>query len=77
MPERTVARRTVAMDGAEVLRAVRADPSLSGVPVVALTADAVSGAREMYLALGFDDYIAKPILRAQDLRDAVDQLLED
>jgi CheY-like chemotaxis protein len=63
------------MDGTQVLRVLRADPALAAVRVVALTADAMSGAREMYLGLGFDDYIAKPILHAQDLRDAVDRLL--
>lgn len=63
------------MDGTEVLRALRADAALAGVPVVALTADAMTGARDMYLAMGFDDYIAKPIVHAQDLRNAVDRLL--
>ncbi len=32
-----------------------------GVPVVALTANAVSGAKEMYMEMGFADYISKPI----------------
>lgn len=63
------------MDGTEVLRTLRADAALAGVPVVALTADAMAGARDMYLAMGFDDYIAKPIVEAQDLRDAVERLL--
>ncbi len=63
------------MDGTQVLRALRADPALAGVPIMALTADAMAGARDMYLSIGFDDYIAKPILNAQDLRDAVGRLI--
>ena len=31
------------------------------IPVIALTADAKTGAKEEYLRLGFDGYIAKPI----------------
>ena len=63
------------MDGTQVLRALRADSALAGVPVIALTADAMVGAREHYLGMGFDGYIAKPIVHAQDLRDAVDRLV--
>ena len=59
------------MDGTQVLRALRADPRLARVPVVALTADAVCGARDRYLALGFDDYVSKPILSAEDLREVI------
>jgi len=50
------------MDGPEVLRRMREVETLRGVPVVALTAHAMSGDREELLALGFDDYVAKPIL---------------
>lgn len=63
------------MDGTQVLRALRADAALAGVPIMALTADAMAGAREMYLQMGFDDYIPKPIVNAQDLRDAVGRLI--
>jgi len=65
------------MDGTQVLGALRADPALAGVPVVALTADAAAESRETYLAMGFDDFIAKPILHAQDLRDAVERLIRN
>ena len=51
------------MDGIETLHALRDErdnPNLH-TPVVCLTANAISGAREHYLAEGFDDYLTKPI----------------
>lgn len=53
------------MDGIDTLKNIRAmqDKRLDQVPVVALTANAVSGAREMFLEAGFDEYISKPIER--------------
>ncbi len=50
-------------DGIETLRDLRAGaegPNLQ-TPTVCLTANAISGAREQYLAAGFDDYLTKPI----------------
>ena len=50
-------------DGIETLRELRAqtdNPNLQ-TPTVCLTANAISGAREQYLAAGFDDYLTKPI----------------
>jgi two-component system cell cycle response regulator len=49
------------MDGYEVVRRLKAIPTLSDVPVVAVTALAMSGDREKGLAQGFDGYISKPI----------------
>lgn len=51
------------MNGIDTLNGLRAmdKPYLKTVPVVALTANVVNGAREMFLEAGFDDYIAKPI----------------
>lgn len=51
------------MDGVETLHAIKAmegNPS-ADVPVIALTANAVAGAREFYLNEGFQDYLTKPI----------------
>ena len=50
------------MDGTEILRRLREDHDLNNLPVIALTAHAMVGDREKYLAAGFNDYIAKPIL---------------
>lgn len=51
------------MDGIETLKKLRGEslnPNQNAI-VVALTANAVSGSREMYLANGFNDYLSKPI----------------
>ena len=50
------------MDGTEILRRLRDDSDLHNLPVIALTAHAMVGDREKYLAAGFNDYVAKPIL---------------
>lgn len=48
------------MSGVETLQKIR-ESVVYDIPVVALTANALSGMREKYLAEGFDDYLAKPI----------------
>ena len=56
-------QRMPVMDGTETLRRLRAQEhsASSGTPVICLTADALSGAKERYLAEGFSDYLRKPI----------------
>lgn len=49
------------MDGIETLRAIRETGESKNSPAVALTANAISGAREMYLDAGFTDYLSKPV----------------
>src|SRR5210317_1971182 len=63
------------MDGPEVLEHLRAGGPLVGVPVVALTAHAMVGDRERFLATGFDDYIPKPILDPTHLLEVIERLL--
>jgi two-component system cell cycle response regulator DivK len=58
------------LDGREVLGRLRADPATATVPVLAVTAYAMEGDREAFLAAGFDDYITKPI----DVVEFVDQV---
>ncbi|MCM1175689.1 MAG: ATP-binding protein [Blautia sp.] len=51
------------MDGVQTLQAIRemeGNPSRN-IPVIALTANAVVGAKDFYLDAGFDDYLSKPI----------------
>ncbi|MFW5654986.1 MAG: ATP-binding protein [Roseicyclus sp.] len=52
------------MDGLEAVSLIRAHEAESGlprVPVIAMTAHALSGDKERFLAAGFDDYLTKPL----------------
>ncbi len=63
------------MDGTEVLEWVRSQELLSDLPVIALTAHAMSGDREKYLEMGFDEYVTKPIVDEDVLMGAIERLL--
>jgi signal transduction histidine kinase/CheY-like chemotaxis protein len=66
------------MDGLEATQAIRAREASNGdhVPIIAMTAHAMSGDRERCLEAGMDGYLAKPIEPAQ-LREALDRVARD
>lgn len=49
------------IDGVETARIIRSRPEYKDTPIIALTAFAMKGDRELFLASGFNDYVAKPI----------------
>ena len=49
------------IDGIEALGRLRADERTASLPVLALTAQAMEGERERFLAAGFDGYLSKPV----------------
>ena len=61
------------MSGVETLQQLKQIPGFK-VPTVALTANAISGMREKYLADGFNDFLAKPIEKDQMIQ-VINQLL--
>jgi two-component system cell cycle response regulator DivK len=48
-------------DGVDVLRRLRTDDRTATIPVLAVTAQAMHGDRERFLAAGFDGYVSKPV----------------
>lgn len=63
------------LDGPAVLQAIRADPQLRDLPVIALTAHAMAGDRQKYTGMGFDEYVTKPIVDETVLQEAIARLL--
>ena len=65
------------MDGVECVTRIRAQEmgTASRIPIIALTAHAMKGDRERFLAVGMDGYHPKPV-RAQELYEAIEGLVE-
>jgi two-component system CheB/CheR fusion protein len=64
------------LDGVEATRIIRSEPryeQAARIPIVALTAHAMAGDREKFLAAGMDDYLSKPV-SMQDLKRILDWL---
>ena len=62
------------MSGETALKKLKENPNFC-IPVIALTADAIAGAKEKYIEEGFVDYIAKPFNRNQ-IKEKLDKILK-
>ena len=60
------------LDGLQALQRLRADARTAKIPIIALTAQAMQGDRERFLAAGFDGYMSKPV-NVHDLIETVRQ----
>lgn len=61
------------MDGYQAIRKMKADDNLKHIPVIAITAQAMTGDREKCLAAGADGYISKPV-NIEDLLSTLNKL---
>jgi two-component system, cell cycle response regulator DivK len=63
------------MDGVTAMKQLKADPSTTGIPIVAITASAMTNNRTAMLAEGFDGYQTKPIT-LKDFLGEVERVLK-
>lgn len=65
------------MDGWEATRRIRTTEAGRSIPIIALTAQAMAGDEQKALAAGCDDYVAKPIVDPDVVREKLERLLAD
>ncbi len=58
------------MDGNDVIAAVRGDSKLRPIPILVVTAYALKGDREKFLAMGANGYLSKPVDKKDILKNA-------
>jgi two-component system, cell cycle response regulator DivK len=63
------------IDGVETFRQLRADPVTRAIPVIAVTASAMTHSRQQIMAAGFDGYQTKPIA-VKEFLEVVRQVLD-
>lgn len=63
------------LDGNDVLIRVKGDPDLQSVPILVVTAYALKGDREKFIAMGADGYLSKPVDK-KDIIRTVGELLD-
>lgn len=63
------------MSGIDVMKNLRFSKAMRNVPMIALSAHAMSGDRERFLAAGFDAYFSKPIADPSGFKLAIEQLV--
>jgi CheY-like chemotaxis protein len=63
------------MDGIAAMKQLKADPTTEGIPIIAITASAMTNNRSAMLAEGFDGYQTKPIT-LKDFLGEVERVLQ-
>ena len=62
------------MDGLEAIQQIRLDPDLVNIPIIAMTALAMTGDRDRCIQAGADEYVTKPV-KLKQLTNTIQQLL--
>jgi CheY-like chemotaxis protein len=62
------------MDGIEAIQQIRLDPNLADIPIIALTALAMTGDRDRCLAAGANEYLSKPV-KLKELVTTIQKML--